>query len=133
MSHTANNAHKRLAVIQSAGPDQAAAREALDVVLNAAALDLEVQLILCGPALLSLCQSPAGVNAAFGVKGIKKKYALLELYDVADPWVLEDEFAQWQNQFKNADIMVPSLAAHQIISRHALHSALAEFDHVLRF
>jgi len=127
------NTHKRLAVIQSAGPDQAAAREALDVVLNAAALDLPVQLILRGPALLNLCAASAGVNGAFGVKGINKKYAMLALYDVAAPWVLEAELSQWQSQFQAAQMQVPELTDHQAISEQQLHNALAEFDHVLCF
>lgn len=117
-----------LAVIQTAGPDSAASREALDVVLNAAALDQPVQLVLDQAAVLNLVMTDNPTTAVvFGIKPLQKKYRMLELYEVAAPWVIAEALTQLQ--LTEADLAIPVM----VKSRQEVRDALAEFQHQLCF
>lgn len=124
----AEDAPPRLVVIQTAGPDSVAAREALDVVLNAAALDIPVQLILQGEAILNLVKRSTQVLAdTFGTPSIQKKYGMLALLDVPPPLVASEDLSRLALTAGQLSLDVTVLPQHEIHQQHAHFTQLLRF------
>lgn len=126
MQPQSNHTAPTLLVIQTAGPDSVAAREALDVALNAAALDIPVQLVLQGNAILNLV-TPATLTDAFNTPSVQKKYGMLELFDVPAPLVASEDLQRFGLTAEQLSIAVT------VLSQQELHQQHAHFTQLLRF